>query len=68
MTGNELRDVAHILLNIGRDELEQDGVINLGQVGGSDWKRFDEQPLMFILKLPPDRLAKLAAMVTAELV
>lgn len=68
MTPKELRDVAHIMLNLDKDTLEDAGVLKRGQVGGSDWKRFNDQPLMFILKLPDDKLEKLTAVIAAELV
>ncbi len=67
ISGKDLREIARIMLNIDRDQLEQDGIIKPGQVGGSDWKRFSNEPLMFILKLPPDRLDKLAALVSTEM-
>ena len=41
--------------NISKDQLIAAGVIGAGQ-GGSDWKRFNDDPMMFLLKLPSDRM------------
>lgn len=41
--------------NISKDQLVAAGVIGAG-TGGSDWKRFNADPMTFILKLPSDRL------------
>jgi hypothetical protein len=32
-------------------------------VGGSDWKRFTDDPMTFILKLPPEQLRALTKLV-----
>jgi len=59
MTPKQLKSFAYTWSNISKDQLEKAGVINPKQVGGSDWKRFDADPMTFILKLPEDRLQKL---------
>ncbi|MCB1423184.1 MAG: hypothetical protein KDJ69_12110 [Nitratireductor sp.] len=54
-------NACRILLNIDLDELERAGVIHPGNKdrGGSSWKRFNDEPLIFILKLPTERFEKL---------
>lgn len=47
--------------NISKDQLVDAGVIGRG-VGGSDWKRFNDDPMTFILKLPSDRLSALCTL------
>ena len=47
-----------------RATLEDAGVLKRGQVGGSDWKRFNDDPMMFIIKLPDDKLEALAKVIT----
>jgi hypothetical protein len=41
--------------NISKDQLIAAGVIGPSS-GGSDWKRFNDDPMTFLLKLPSDRL------------
>ena len=53
-----LTELASKWSNYSKDQLVKAGVIT-GSVGGSDWKRFNDDPMMFIIKLPPDRLAAL---------
>jgi hypothetical protein len=57
----ELTKLASRWSNISKDQLVNAGVIG-GGVGGSDWKRFNDDPMMFILKLPSDRLAALCTL------
>lgn len=67
MTATELAKVAAAINNMDRDTLEGAGVIKRGQVGGSDWKRFNDEPMIFVAKLPPEKLAILAELITAEM-
>ena len=60
MTPSDLKHLASSWSNTSRDDLEQAGVIRPKQVGGSDWKRFNDDPMTFILKLPTDKLEALA--------
>lgn len=66
MTASELKELAYVMANIDRDELERPGIIKRGQVGGGDWTRYNDDPLMFILKLAPERLMALAELITAK--
>lgn len=66
MNATKFRTLFEILHNVDLDALEQAGVVTPGAKGGSDWKRFNSDLTTFVLKLPADRLAKLAAMVEAE--
>jgi hypothetical protein len=68
MTPRQIKGFAFVMANLDRDTLEQEGVLTPGQVGGSDWKRFNDDPLTFILKLPADRLEKLARVIADEMV
>ena len=67
MTPQELRKFASVMHNLDRDTLEHAGLMNRGQVGGGDWKRFNDEPMMFVLKLPPDKLVALAKIITDEM-
>jgi hypothetical protein len=67
LTPEELKSFAHVMLNLDRDTLEQAGIMRPGQVGGGDWTRFNDEPMMFIMKLSPDNLKKLAEIVTNEM-
>lgn len=69
MTGEELRQVAVRMLNFDFDELADAGVLIRNAdgsiaVGGSDWKRYNDDPLTFIAKLPTPRREILAAMLS----
>jgi hypothetical protein len=64
MTPTELKSLAFNWSNTPRDALEDAGIMKRGQVGGSDWKRFNDDPMMFILKLPSDKLEALAKVLT----
>ena len=66
MTASELKELAYVMANIDRDELEHSGIIKRGQVGGGDWARYNDDPLMFIIKLPQERLMALAELITAK--
>lgn len=60
MSPEQLKTLAYAWSNISLDKLEKAGVMKPGQVGGSDWKRFNSDPMMFIIKLPDDKLKKLS--------
>lgn len=60
----ELRNIAAKLYNYDAYELIEAGVLLADEngrprVGGSDWKRYNDDILRFILKLPEDRLENL---------
>lgn len=67
MNAKQFRTMFSILHNTDLDTLEQAGVITPGAKGGSDWTRFNNDLTTFVLKLPDDRVAKLAALVEHEL-
>ena len=67
MTAAELKSIAYVMANLDRDTLEQAGILKRGQIGGSDWKRYNDEPLTFILKLPPEKLTVLAEIITSEM-
>jgi hypothetical protein len=64
MTAAEFRRMFGTLHDMGLSELEEAGVITPGAKGGSDWTRFNNDLTTFVLKLPADRLEKLAALAT----
>jgi len=55
MTERELKELAHRWCSIDKKTLVEAGVIT-GKEGGSDWKRFNVDPMTFILKLDGDAL------------
>lgn len=65
MTAPELRKLAYVLANINKHQLEEGDVVKKDQVGGSDWNRFTDDPVMFIIKLPDDRLEKLMDLINS---
>lgn len=67
MDANGFRNVCAILLNLDLDQLEAAGVITPGAKGGSDWTRFNKEPLIFVLKLPTERREALWALVQDRL-
>lgn len=64
MDSAQLYRFASVWANISRDQLEKAGVIDSGASGGSSWSRFNDDPIMFILKLPARRLEALAKLLT----
>ena len=66
MTSARFLNAAKILLNMDKDELERAGVLTPSAVGGSDWTRFNNDPLIFLVKLPDDRYARLWEMIEAR--
>lgn len=53
--------LAYAWSSIDKEKLVKAGVIGNGS-GGSDWKRFNDDPMTFIMKLPPERLPALCAL------
>ena len=53
-----LLGLAYSWSNVSMDQLVKAGIIGAGP-GGSEWRRFNEDPMMFIMKLPPERLPAL---------
>lgn len=60
-TPGSLLTLAYAWSSISKDQLVAAGVIGPGP-GGSDWKRFNDDPMTFIMKLPPERLPALCAL------
>ena len=67
MTPQLLKSLAYVWSNMDRTTLEDAGIMKPGQIGGSDWKRFNEEAMTFIIKLPEERLAILARLIENEL-
>lgn len=61
----DFRDIMAVMMNIDLYELEDAGVIAKGNIdnGGSSWKRFNDDPLRFVLKLDDAKLDALTAVV-----
>lgn len=61
----DFRDIFAVMMNINMDELENAGVIRKGNFdeGGQSWKRFNDDPLRFVLKLDDQKLDALTALV-----
>ena len=62
MEAKTVRHIAQRMMNIDKHELVEAGIMHDG-VGGNDWKRFNDQPLIFICKLDDDKLRKLAQLI-----
>ena len=58
MQGMAFHNACRIMLNIDKDELESAGIISPNANGGSDWTRFNEDPLMFVIKLPTEKFQR----------
>lgn len=72
MHPDTLRGMASVLANVDAYELIEAGVLvadkdGKPRVGGSDWTRFSNDLLTFILKLPDDRLSALAELLRVRL-
>ena len=63
LTGRDLEKIAAKIANLGEADLIGHGIIS-GSSGGSDWDRFNRDPVTFILKLDDDRRDILAALVS----
>lgn len=57
-TPGSLLTLAYAWSSISKDQLVNAGIIGPGP-GGSDWKRFNDDPMTFIMKLPPEKLPAL---------
>lgn len=60
-----LLGLAYSWSSISKDQLVKAGVIT-GSPGGSDWKRFNDDPMMFIMKLPPEKLPALSRLLSED--
>ena len=63
LTPGGLLSLAYAWSSLSKDQLVSAGVIGNG-VGGSDWKRFNDDPMTFIMKLPPERLPALCRLLS----
>jgi hypothetical protein len=68
MTAADLRHLAYRMCNFSAHQLVAAGILLADSkgnpaVGGSDWTRFSNDPLTFIIKLPTERLEKLALLI-----
>ena len=63
ITPGGLLSLAYAWSSISKDQLVKTGVIG-SAVGGSDWKRFNDDPMTFIMKLPPERLPALCRLLS----
>lgn len=66
MDAKQFRNLFWVLHNTDLAMLEKAGVI-LDDRTGTSWTRFNSDLTTFVLKLPDDRLAKLAALVAEEM-
>lgn len=63
MNAHAFVNACRIILNLDKHELEDAGVMEPGQVGGSDWERLSRDPFIFLLKLPDERLERLWSLI-----
>jgi hypothetical protein len=61
---NKFREIFLRLANVNRDDLEKIGAIPVGAHGDDKWTRFNRDLTTFVLKLNPEPLECLAALVT----
>lgn len=66
MNARTFVNACRIIMNLDKHVLEAAGVLNPGQVGGSDWDRLNRDPFMFLLKLPEDRLERLWTLIVSR--
>lgn len=63
ITPGGLLHLAYSWSNISKDQLVRAGVIGAA-ADASDWKRFNDDPMTFIMKLPPERLPALCKLLS----
>jgi hypothetical protein len=61
ITGTDLLQISRARVNMNRADLEVAGVIDHGEAGDKAWSNFGRDMDTFILKLPEQRRAALAA-------
>jgi len=68
MDAFQFADLCRTMLNIDRDELENAGVLTPGKTddGGTSWKRWNDNPWVFVLKLDDERLQRLWVLLGAR--
>lgn len=68
MNARRFRNACAIMLNLDFVDLVEAGVIATGNFdsGGSSWKRFNNEPFVFVLKLPDECLEKLCALIESR--
>ena len=66
MNAANFRRMFETLHNMDLDTLEKAGVITPHARGGSDWTRFNKDLTTFVLKLPADRIERLAALIEKD--
>jgi hypothetical protein len=68
MDAFKFADLCRTMLNIDRDQLEAAGVLTPGKTddGGTSWKRWNDEPFIFVAKLDDDRVQKLWALLQAQ--
>lgn len=61
MDAFKFSDLLRTMMNIDRDQLEAVGVLTQGKTddGGTSWKRWNNEPFMFVMKLDDERLQAL---------
>jgi hypothetical protein len=66
LTEHELHEIAAVMWNLGKDELEKAGAIDVGATGGTCWDRFNADPLAFILKAPTTKRGALVDLINSK--
>ena len=67
LTPDTLREMARILFNMNRWDLEACGAIEKGPAGRRAWFRFNRDGITFLIHLPAPRLAALTAHINLQL-
>jgi len=64
MDGQRFANICRIMMNIDKADLVEAGIMHANE-GGNDWRRFNDQPFIFVVKLDDVKLAKLWALIEA---
>lgn len=67
ITGTDLLHISLVRINLDRSDLERAGVIDSGERGDKAWTRFGRDMDTFILKLPSERRAALAGVISRRI-
>jgi hypothetical protein len=66
ITGTDLLQISRARVNMDRTDLEAAGVIDRGEAGDKAWSNFGRDMDTFVLKLPEQRRAALAAAIQEQ--
>lgn len=65
MDGHRFVNLCRIMMNIDKHELVEAGIMH-DHEGGNDWRRFNDEPFLFVAKLDDQKVEKLWALLEAR--